>query len=74
MTKTEGLKILTELEAAEKLIARGYMRRDCERCAGLGHLRVEEHPIYADMPVIRQCICSICEGAGWVWVEPSPSK
>ena len=64
MTKSDGIRIITELEAAEKLLARGYTRKDCPACDGRGHLTLEEGVTF------RSVICVNCEGAGWVWVEP----
>lgn len=67
MTKRDGIRIITELEAAEKLLARGYTTaacHACHHCAGVGYFTLDD----------MHGMCPTCAGAGWVWVEPPPSK
>lgn len=73
MTKTEGIRLVSELEAERVLLARGYTKANCSACAGKGHT------VYPGQPAAGMAVssfpqklgCNSCESQGWTWVPPS---
>lgn len=70
MTKSEGVRLISELEAAEKLLALGWTKHRCAECFGRGFF-VHDVLGTLDLPgQARQYLCSVCDGQGWIWQEP----
>lgn len=72
VTAPEGVRILSELEAAEKLVARGWVKMTCEPCNGIGHfIDLPELLVDDGQPCGRNSrVCQPCAGYGWVWNPP----
>ncbi len=76
MTRSDGIRLVTELEAARILEARGYTKIPCAICDGVGRFTLSAAMELAlsdeDRRVRSSRICSNCEGTGWRWEAPEP--
>lgn len=78
MTRSDGIRLVTELEANKILLARGHTKIDCVICGGTGALPIAaandaERPLGSTGRVWRRS-CHNCEGAGWRWQEPETPR
>lgn len=51
-------ELADELDAQDRLIARGYIKMQCDKCDGFGYV----------LPAFTEC--SSCEGRGYFWQAP----
>lgn len=74
MTKSEGIKIVSEWEAERELLNRGYTKEPCHECDGKGHfatpLAGEDASLLEERPHFWGRVCDRCEGHGWRWAAP----
>jgi DnaJ-class molecular chaperone len=54
--------LIDELEAEDKLMARGYTKANCVKCDARGISAHDKYPY----------TCPYCQGYGWSWVPPQP--
>lgn len=70
MTKQDGIRLVTELEAERILLARGFTKETCKACEGVGVIEFtpsEEGPV----GFASRRLCLLCDGATWIWKEPA---
>lgn len=65
MTKQDGIRLVTELEAERILLARGFTKEPCKACEGRGHFMVGGTEDW------NKFACDRCDGATWIWKEPA---
>lgn len=74
MTRSDGIRLVTELEAARILEARGFKKIPCAICEGKGILVLSAAMELAlsdeDRRVRSTRVCHNCESAGWRWQQP----
>lgn len=77
MTKSEGLRAVSEWEAEKELLNRGYTKAPCADCKGVGHIPSKRlTPTEEDLPFSSVGshhwgrVCDHCEGHGWRWLAP----
>jgi hypothetical protein len=74
MTRSDGIRLVTELEAARILESRGFTKERCVICDGVGHLVLTPAMELALSDEQRRMqstrLCHNCEGAGWRWKAP----
>lgn len=74
MTTDDAIRILTQEEAVERLLARGWVRVTCAACSGAGHFVEYSEQILAAMTpheAKESRICLFCGGNGTTWQKPS---
>jgi hypothetical protein len=60
-------ELADELDAEDRLKARGYYKKDCNHCKGTGFLPgFESNSSYHVAPYP----CFACDGKGWRWEAP----
>jgi hypothetical protein len=57
-TKHRDVELADRLDAEDRLRKRGYEKRSCERCGGLGQ-------------IIPDIVCPHCSGEGYYWLPPT---
>lgn len=67
MTRSEGIRVVTEWEAERLLLERGWRKTPCAACEGRGHFTV----VNDDAHDWKKYACEACEGATFVWTEPA---
>lgn len=58
-------ELADELDAQDRLMARGYAKVKCESCEGKGYCT------HAQNQWINPWICIECGGKGWTWKSPT---
>lgn len=71
VTAPDAIRILTELEAAENLAARGWTKITCEPCRGIGHFFEMPPTLLEEERGRTGRICEPCAGYGWLWQPPT---
>lgn len=71
MTRSDGIRIVTEWEAERILLDRGFTKVKCLACDGARVIPIKpaDDSLFEGARVWTFC-CHACEGAGWKWQAP----
>lgn len=64
LTKSDGIRLVAEMEAERELLKDGFIKVTCPTCAGKKFFTFFQD---ADW---KKYSCDVCESAGWVWQNP----
>lgn len=57
-------EIADNLDAEERLTKRGYTKKECNKCNGLGFIKTQNNKLPFSYP------CYACCGSGFSWMPP----
>lgn len=72
MSPSQGIRLVTELEAARILELNGYKKEECPDCKAVGSksITVPDLLEQSDRRLSRTLMCTSCDGQGWRWKPP----
>lgn len=59
-----SIRLIERLEAEEKLLTRGWRKKECDECKGSGIAQDDSYKFHYMWP------CSFCDGVGFNWISP----
>lgn len=76
LTVSEGVRLVTETQAARELLAIGFTKAKCEPCEGIGYFATKpDEQLFQGVSKAKYGrMCECCAGHGWNWRRPDPNR